>query len=118
MSDSSFDPVSSLFVKLWSPDKLWPEDNSGSLCLTWLEGDLAEQHPGIGEVELALDGAGHVVGQVDGDEAGARVLLVRHGAEGQRRGLPVRLRAEVAHDLPEDLHVPGEHVVAVDLDAH
>lgn len=84
---------------------------------TWLEGDLAEQHPGISKVELALDGTGHVIGQVDGDEAGTGVLLVHHRAEGERRGLPVRFGAEVTHHLAEGLDVPWKHVVAVDLEA-
>lgn len=89
--------------------------NSCLIC-TWLEGDLTEQHPGISKVELALDGTGHVIGQVDGDEAGTGVLLVHHGAEGERRGLPVWLWAEVTHHLAEGLDVLREHVVAVDLD--
>lgn len=54
--------------------------------------------------------------QVDGDEAGTRVLLVLPGVEDEWRGLPVRLRAEVAHHLAEGLGVLGEHVVAVDLE--
>lgn len=66
-------------------------------------------------MELALDGAGHVIGQFDGDEAGAGILLILHRAEGERRGLPVSIRAEVTGDLPECLDLPGEHVVAVDL---
>lgn len=89
----------------------------GSSVCTWLEGDLAEQHPGVSEVELALDGAGHVIGQVDSDKAGAGILLVLHGAEGERRGLPVGLGAEVTHHLAEGLDVQWVHVVAVDLDA-
>lgn len=93
-------------------------DIHSSLVYTWLKGDLTEQHPGISKVELTLDSTGHVIGQVDGDEAGAGVLLVHHRAEGERRGLPVWIGAEVAHHLAEGLDVPWEHVVAVDLDAH
>lgn len=82
---------------------------------TWLEGDLAEQHPGISKIELALDGTGHVISQVDDDEAGSRILLIRRWAEGEWRGLPVRVRAEVTNHLTEGFDVSREHVVAVDL---
>lgn len=93
------------------------QGSHSSSVYTWLKGDLAEQHPGVSKVELALDGTGHVIGQVDGDKAGAGVLLVHHRTEEERRGLPVWFGAEVTHHLAEDLDVPWEHVVAVDLDA-
>ena len=57
-----------------------------------------------------------MIGQIDGDEAGAGVLLIHHRTEEERRRLPVRLGTEVTHHLAEDLDVPREHVVAVDLD--
>lgn len=56
-----------------------------------------------------------MIGQLDGDEAGAGILLVLHGAEGERRCLPVGIGAEVANHLLEGLDASGEHVVAVGL---
>lgn len=56
-----------------------------------------------------------MISQVDDDEAGSRILLIPRWAEGERRGLPVGVRAEVTNHLTEGLGAVREHVVAVDL---
>lgn len=57
-----------------------------------------------------------MIGQRDGDEAGAEIDVIHHGTKGKGRGLPVSLGTEVTHHLAECLDMPREHVVTVHLE--
>lgn len=83
--------------------------------LTWLKGDLTEQHPHVREVILTLDGTSHVVLERDRNESSAGVDVVQHRTKRHGCRLPVQVRAEITHHLLEDLHSLREHVVAVHL---
>lgn len=84
--------------------------------VTRLKGNLAKHHPDVSKVKVAAEGFGSAVVQIHGDVASTRIPVIQHRPELHRPRLRYKVGLKPTGDRGEDLHIAGEHVVAVDLD--